>query len=50
MEHKNIIHMGFDRMRSRYAYHKFPDKCEWENGLQQYNKGGSLVQRWVEDQ
>jgi len=46
MEHKTILHMGFDRMLPRYAYHKFPDKCEWENGLKPDNKR-SLV--WYRD-
>jgi hypothetical protein len=44
MEHKPVIHMGFDRMLPRYA--QFPDKCEWQNGLQSDNKGGLV---WYTD-
>ena len=46
IEHKTILHMEFDTMLPRYAYHKFPDKCEWENGLQPDNKGGRV---WYRD-
>jgi len=38
--------MGFDRMLPKYPYHKIPDKCEWENGLQPDNKGGIV---WYSD-
>jgi hypothetical protein len=44
MHHEPILQMESDRMISRYAYHKpftakFPDNCEWQNGLNP-DKGG----------
>jgi hypothetical protein len=51
MEHEPILQMGSERMILRYAYHKpfivkFPDKCEWQNRFNPYNKEGLV---WYTD-
>jgi hypothetical protein len=51
MHHESILQMGSDRVIPRCAYHKpftvkFPDKYEWQNGLNPDNKGGLV---WYTD-
>jgi hypothetical protein len=47
MERESILWMETDEMVPRYAYDKsltfrFPDRCEWKDGLRTDRKGGLI--------
>jgi len=47
MELEPILQMGIDGMTPIYAYHKFLDRCEWQNRFQLDIKWGLVWYKYM---